>query len=204
MAGGEATRMNSSTEKPLLEVGGKSMLERVLDALKESEMIDRILVAVSEKTPRTAERARELNAEIISTPGDGYESDMKYVIKRLDLHDVLIVSADLPFITTHLVDHAIEEYRSSGKPALAVMIPTSIYEQLGSKPQYVFDCQGRKLAPVGINMVDGTKIDQGELDQTVLVMESKETALNVNTLEELDVARKLFRAAGGFEKHESH
>ena len=49
MAGGKGTRMNVATEKPLLEVGGKSMIEHVVVALKRSKVVDRIIVAVTKK-----------------------------------------------------------------------------------------------------------------------------------------------------------
>ncbi len=193
MAGGKATRMNAKAEKPLLQVGGKCMIELVLDALKESKRVDRIIVAVSARTPQTADKARRLNIEVLETPGDGYISDMNYAIKKLGLHDVMVVSADLPFVTSEIVDQAAGEYRSQGKPSLAVMIPVDVYERLGLKPEYVFDIDGRNVAPIGVNIIDGTRINEPELEQAILVTESEELALNVNTQSELKTARARFQ-----------
>ena len=195
MAGGKGTRMNVATEKPLLEVGGKSMIEHVVVALKQSKVVDRIIVAVSGNTPQTARKATELNSEVLETPGEDYISDMKYAIRKLGLHVVLTVSADLPFITTEIVDQAVEKYTSCGKPSLAVMTPVSIYDRLGCKPEYVFQVEGRSLVPIGLNIVDGSRIDEAELEQAVLVTESEELAVNVNTLSELEVARDRFKKA---------
>jgi len=193
MAGGKATRMNLATEKPLLEVAGKPMLRHVVDALKQSKIVDRIIVAIGRSTPETARMARRLNIEVVETPGEDYISDMKYAIRKLGLHDVLTVSADLPFITFEIVNQAVEKYRSCGKPSLAVMTPVDVYERLGSKPEYVFEVDGKGLVPIGLNIIDGCRIDEPELEQAVLVTESEELALNVNTPSELEAARERFK-----------
>lgn len=196
MAGGKATRMKSTTEKPLLEVGGKAMIQQVVNTLKHSKTVDRIIVAVTGSTPQTARKARQMNIETFETPGDDYVSDMRYAIRNLGLREVLIVSADIPFIKTEIVDQAVEKYRSCGKPALSVMTPVSIYERLGSRPEYVFEVDGRGLAPIGINIVDGRRVGESELEQAVFVTESEEFALNVNTPNELEIARKHFKKTG--------
>jgi len=202
MAGGKATRMNAQVEKPLLEVGGGSMIEHVMSALKESKRVDRIIVAVSKSTPETARRARELKAEVTETPGEGYVSDMRYAIRKLGLHVVLTVSADLPFITSEIVDQAVEKYRSCAKPSLAVMSPADVYERLDLKPEYIFDVDGRGLVPIGLNIIDGSRIDEPELEETVLVTASEDLAFNVNTPQELEVARERFKRTRGSDSDE--
>jgi len=191
MAGGRASRMGGKVEKPLLEVSDKSMLQLVIEVLKQTS-VDRIVVAPSNHTPATSIEARRMGVEVLVTPGDGFEEDMRFAIRQLSLGDVLVVSADLPFITADIVERAVQKYRSSGKPALAVMAKPEVYEEIGSKPQYLFKVDGQDFVPVGINMVDGKRIDEGELDQTILVIDSGDVVLNVNTLMELDLARKKF------------
>jgi adenosylcobinamide-phosphate guanylyltransferase len=189
--------MNARTEKPLLQVGSKPMMQHVVDALKQSKKVDRIIVAVSASTPETARKAKELGLEVLETPGEGYVSDVKYAIRKLNLHDVLTVSADLPFITSETVDRAVKKYRESGKPSLAIVSPIEVYERLGSEPEYVFRVNGRCMVPVGINIIDGTRADESELEQALLVTESEGMALNVNTSRELRVARERLRRIGG-------
>jgi len=183
--------MGAKVEKPLLEVSGKSMLQLVIEVLKQTS-VDRIVVASSTNTPATSIEARRLGVEVLVTPGDGFEEDMRFAIRQLSLGDVLVVSADLPFITADIVERAVQKYRSSGKPALAVMAKPEVYEEIGSKPQYLFKVDGQDFVPVGINMVDGKRIDEGELDQTIFVIDSGDAVLNVNTSTELDLARKKF------------
>jgi len=177
-------------EKSLLEISGKTMLERVIDVLRQSGSIDRIIVASSLITPATTAEAKRLGVESIVTPGNGFEEDMRLAIRQLSLGEVLIVSSDLPFITVDVIKQAMQKYRNSGKPALAVMAPVEIYEKLGSKPGYVFNVRGANLVPIGINIIDGRRTDEGELDQIELVIYSKDVALNVNTPNDLDAARK--------------
>ena len=189
MAGGRASRMGGNVEKPLLEVSGKSMLQLVIEVLKQTS-VDRIVVASSTNTPATSIEARKMGVDVLVTPGNGFEEDMRFAIRRLSLGDVLVVSADLPFITANVVERAMQEYRSSNKPALAVMAKPELYEEIGSKPQYLFKVEGQDFAPVGINIIDGKHIDEGELDQTIFVIDSGDVILNVNTLTELNLARK--------------
>jgi adenosylcobinamide-phosphate guanylyltransferase len=192
MAGGKGTRMRVATEKPLLKIGGRPMIEQVARALRESKTVDRIVVATSRNTLHTAREAGKLGLEVLQTPCDGYVSDLRYAISKLGVSDVLTVAADLPFITSELVDRAVQEYRSCGKPALSVMAPMEVYKKLGSMPEHVFEIGGRSLVPIGLNVIDGKRIDEPELDQAVLVTGSEQYATNVNTLEELEAARECF------------
>jgi adenosylcobinamide-phosphate guanylyltransferase len=191
MAGGKATRMAAEFEKPLAEVGGKPMLLLVVEALKKSKNIDCIIVAISPHTPKTAQAAKELGVEVMETRGLGYEEDMKFAIKRRKLRDVMVVSADLPLLDPVLVDRAIESYNREMKPALSVMAPAEIVEKQGAKPSFVFQIGGKRMVPVGINLIDGTRIDEPELEEAVLIAEPDDSILNVNTTDELKVAREL-------------
>jgi adenosylcobinamide-phosphate guanylyltransferase len=196
MAGGRATRMGGSVEKPMLEVYGKSMLERVVEVLKWSSAIDRIIVAATSRTPVTILKAQELGVETIVTPGGGFEEDMRFAIRKLSLGDVMVISADLPFITLDIIERAVEHYRSSAKPSLAVMTKLEEYEKVGGIPQHAFKVNGEDLVAVGVNIIDGRRIGEGELAQTVLVVESSDVVLNVNTVQELEHARGGLRSAG--------
>jgi adenosylcobinamide-phosphate guanylyltransferase len=191
MAGGKGARLRSDIEKPLVQIGGAPMIQLVLEAVRCSMSVDRVVVAVGPTNTQTAQKARELGAEVIVTPAAGYENDMKTVIKELGLRDVLVVSADIPFLTGGMVDRAIETYRSSGKPALSVMCPITVFEKMRIQPSHVFDVEGKRLVPIGVNIIDGTRIDEPVLDETVLITESKELALNVNTQQELELASRV-------------
>jgi len=188
MAGGRATRMNRA-EKPLLHVGDKVLIERVVEVLRHSKSVDQILVAVSPRTQQTGIVATNLGVEVINTAGQGYHSDMKEAIKALGLADVLVVSADLPFLLSGVVDEAVHRYLACGKPSLMVAAPIELFERNGMEPSYVFDFNGQRLAPVGLNIIDGRRVDEPELDEAIYVVQENDLVFNVNTLHDLELAR---------------
>jgi len=190
MAGGKGSRMGGPVEKPLLEISGESMLEHVVKVLKSCQSIERVVIASTRNTPTTSMKAEKFGVESVITPGEGFESDMRFAIHNLSLRDVLVISADLPFLTVGVIEDAARKYRKAGKPALAVMAPVELYDTLGLKPTYVFETNGRELVPVGINILDGKRIDEGTLDEAQLIVESGDLTFNVNTPGELAAARK--------------
>jgi len=181
--------MRSRIEKPLLEVGDKPMIHQVIDALKSSGSINRIIVAVSPDTRYTAVIAREIGAEVAETDGAGYEQDMKQAIKSHKLGDVVVVAADLPFLVPAIVDEAVQKYLASGKPALMVAAPVELYEKFGLKGSYAFNWEGQEVAPVGLNVIDGKRIDEGRLEEAVLVVRDDNLVFNVNTQTDLELAK---------------
>jgi adenosylcobinamide-phosphate guanylyltransferase len=192
MAGGKGTRLKLKEEKPLLKVGGRPMIEHVLSALKNARKVDEIVVAVSKHTTKTGRMLKKSAIQVLETPGKDYISDTQYAIKRLRLNTVVTISADLPLITSEVIDEVIEHYKQCGKPALAVVVPAETRERLGLKVDHVFEEKGRRLVPAGLNVIDGKRIDDVELEQETLIFDRKEIAVNVNTLEDLKVAERLF------------
>jgi adenosylcobinamide-phosphate guanylyltransferase len=184
--------METKTEKPLLEISGKPMIQLVIEALKESANIDQILVATSPYTPQTSLKVKEMGADVIQTSGAGYESDMKSAISERGLRDVLVVSSDLPFLTASLIDQAVAAYKSSRKPALCVMAPVGLIESSGAVPSYTCKINNQILAPIGLNILDGRRVDEPQLDETQLIVGSKDetSILNVNTMRELELAKQ--------------
>ncbi len=188
MAGGRGVRMNLQEEKPMLNVGGKPMIEHVIEALERSSMIDDIVVAVSKYTPKTAEFAGRFPVKVLETPGEGYVADLRYAIRKFNLGIVLTVSADLPLITSDIIDDILRRYYESGRSALTVAVRSEMRRKLGLTVEYA-DEGG--LTPAGINVIDGRRIDEYELDEDIYVTDREEAAVNVNTPQDLEAARRL-------------
>jgi adenosylcobinamide-phosphate guanylyltransferase len=195
MAGGKGTRMALSEEKPLLQVGGKPVIEHVLTALKNAKKVSSIVVAVSDYTPKTAKLMLKFPVSVIKTPGKEYVSDMGYAVRTIGLQAVLAIGADLPLITAEVIDAIVECYERCGKPALSVVVSVETKAQLGLGEKYGFELNGRRVVPVGINMIDGRRIDEEELDEEIFVSDRKEVAMNINTIQELRIAENLFKKA---------
>ena len=195
MAGGKGSRMALSEEKPLLQVGGKPVIEHVIAALRNAAKVESIVVAVSDYTPKTAQLMAAFPVTVVKTPGKEYVSDMGFAVKTLGLQTVLAIAADLPLITGEVIDAIIERYERCGRSALTVVVPMETKEKLGLGGEYAFELGNRRVVPAGINVIDGQRIDEEELDQEICLLDSKEVAVNINTVQELRVAESLFNRA---------
>lgn len=195
MAGGKGTRMRSeeNEEKPLLKIGNKPLIEYVLDALKNATKIQEIIVAVSKYTPKTAALVQQCGVKVLNTPGKGFVEDMQDVIRNLNLNIVLTISADIPFITGKLIDEIIDYYQHCGKLALTVTVPLQIRRRLNLSYDYVFESANESLVPAGINVINGKRIHETELEEEVLVIDNEKIAVNINTFQDLKIARLLFQ-----------
>ena len=190
MAGGRGLRMALRQEKPLLRLNGKTMIERVINALEDTKEVDEIVVAVSRHTPRTAEFVKRFPIKILETSGNGYVSDLRHAVKKLNMDTVLTVSVDLPLVTADIFDEIVKRYKQCGKPALTVAVPIATRERLGLGGGYVLEVGDERLVAAGINVIDGKRIDVGELEEEISILDKEEVALNVNTLHDLKVAER--------------
>ncbi|MHA1632027.1 MAG: NTP transferase domain-containing protein [Candidatus Freyarchaeota archaeon] len=193
MAGGKGSRLKVQEEKPLLQVSGKPMIEYVLNALKGAHKVNDVIVTVSKYTPKTAAFVRKLRLKAFQTPGKGFCLDTRYAIEKLKLRTVLTICADLPLVTSELIDKVATHYERCGKPALTVMTPLETYKKLGLNADYVFTVKERKLVPVGINVIDGRRIKEKTLDQEVFIVDDARIVVNVNTLEDLKTVELILR-----------
>jgi adenosylcobinamide-phosphate guanylyltransferase len=193
MAGGKGTRMRIAEEKPLIKVCGKPVIEYVLAALKEAKKIDFIFVATSSCTPKTTELMKQLGVQVLETPGKDYVSDMGYAVQTLKLGVFLAIAADLPLVRGEMIDAIVERYERCNKPALTVAVPFETKAKLGMSSEYSFKMDNRNVVPVGINVINGHKRYGDEwLDQDIYLLNHDELAVNINTIEELQLAEHLF------------
>ncbi|HID15606.1 MAG TPA: hypothetical protein EYP16_02215, partial [Candidatus Atribacteria bacterium] len=200
MAGGLGTRMKLKKEKPLIKIYNKTMLERVVEAIKNATKVDETIIVTSKHTPKTTKWARKLGLRVIEAPGKGFIHDYKYAIRKLQLKKTLIVSCDLPLVTRAHINYIIKYYEKCRKPALTVAVPLKLYEKMGLKEKYVIKVEDEDVIPIGINIIDGSLINEAEMDEEVLVIEDERLAINVNTINALKVTRKFLRQRMYWEK----
>ncbi|MCU4751540.1 NTP transferase domain-containing protein [Halobacteria archaeon AArc-curdl1] len=112
MCGGEGSRLEATVEKPLFEIGGRPMIDRVLNALA-TDTLETVYAAVSPNAPETRSHLERMVAEtsdssahrcerpvipdspdtpgspdlpdsleIVDTPGSGYVTDLQSVLER--------------------------------------------------------------------------------------------------------------------------
>jgi adenosylcobinamide-phosphate guanylyltransferase len=174
MAGGRGKRLNLDIEKPLVKINGRTILERIVKILRDTG-IDEIFVAVTNATPKTKTKAKELKVRMVQTPGSGYVKDIQYLMKKFK--EFLVVSADLPFLNSKLIRDVLNKYEEI-QQSVSVVVPKKDYEKMGFTPTVVIN----NLVPIGVNIVA-----KGE--DYLYITKGKET-ININKKEELEMIIK--------------
>lgn len=191
MAGGKGERFHSDIEKPLAKFLGKALIDWVIGAVKSANKISEFYVATSHNTLETEKKCLREGLTVIRTDGKGYHYDLKQAITKKQLYcPVLTISSDLPALTGAFLDQIISTYEKCGKPALTVLVPIEKCREIGLSTASPYPYKGVMYAVSGVNIIDGAKIFQEELDQEVVISDNIEAALNINSLEDLMHAEK--------------
>ncbi len=194
MAGGMGKRLGLE-EKPLTMIQDRPMISYVLEALLGSKNIGRIFVATSPRVEKTELWLLDFvknhrNVRIIRTKGDGFVNDMASAVEEAGITgSVLITMADLPLITSTLIDRIINKYQDINTPALSVHMGLDAFTKLGLRPDTVFHKNGGFIVPCGINILDAQRIREEQEDYN-FILDDEELALNVNTVDDLAVCKR--------------
>ena len=191
MAGGRGSRLNMG-EKPLVTLFGRPLIDYVALALEDSS-VDRIFVATTDNVPRTQKWATERGLCVMETGGYGYVADMIEAVKKAEVTDpIMIIMADLPLVTSDLIDEIIEVYEGRPEPALSTHTPLDLHSRLGRRPDSLFNYLGQLIVPAGINVLDGVDIEK-EQEDFHLILERIELAVNVNVAGDLMLCEKIIQ-----------
>lgn len=191
MAGGLGTRLKMG-EKPMVQLLGQPLIDRVVRALQDS-LVERVLVAATASVPETRRWAEGKGIEVVETPGEGYVPDMVFAVEEARIDEpVLIVMADLPLLRGDIVDEIIEVYEKVPEPALSVHAPLEIYRRIGGKPDALFNYRGQFIVPSGVNVLLGSKI-RFEQEDYHLILDRVELAVNVNSPRDLAICESILR-----------
>lgn len=191
MAGGRGSRLQMG-EKPLVKLFGRPLIDYVALAL-EGSSVDRIFVATTDNVPGTREWCRERRLEVVETGGYGYVADMVEAVKNAKVTDpVMIIMADLPLVTSDLIDDIIDAYDERPEPALSTHTPLDLHSRLGRRPDSLFNYGGRLIVPAGINVLDGSEIER-EQEDFHLILERIELAVNVNVADDLRLCERIMQ-----------
>ena len=106
MAGGKGTRMKSNEEKLLLKYK-KPIISHVIDALKNSNCFEKIIVATSPNSPQTRNFLVENNLTTLETSGKDLVMDLNNILKRLD-NFVFVTSGDLPLLDGAIIKKIVD------------------------------------------------------------------------------------------------
>ena len=195
MCGGRGTRLDGETEKPLVDVAGEPMVDRVLAALADSR-VESAYAVVSPQAPETRAHV-EGGVPLVETPGEGYVADLRRALddSRVD-RPVLTVAADLPLLDGEVVDRVLDAHDDG---SLTAAVPTERKRELGVSVDTTFEGAGQELAPAGVNVVGGSGDDDSDdvdgagsgADGGMLVVDDARLAVNLNRPPDRGVAERL-------------
>ena len=196
MCGGKGTRLDSESEKPLFEIDGTAMIDRVIAALKESS-VAAVYAAVSPHSPDTREHVAGVDGvSVIETPGEGYLNDAVVAFERVGA-PVLTAPSDSPLLSGRFVDELLAAYdgRSFG-----CYTPVALNEQLEMNVNHPTDCNGYRCAATGLDITASPLHEDAERlrrenDEPEVKYRSLNVrpAVNVNTLSQARIAQRLLQ-----------
>ena len=185
MCGGEGSRLDVAAEKPLFEIDGVPMVDRVIDALAASA-IDSIFAVGSPAVPETAAHLEAMVGAAdgggldgyIEGTGEGYVADLHMSMETVDL-PVLTVAADLPLLDGPAIDWVLETYE---RGSLTVSVPVALKESLGVSVSGTTNHEGTTVTATGVNVV-------GDPEPELITMtDDTRFAVNVNRPRDAAVA----------------
>ncbi len=162
MCGGRGTRLGGATEKPLVPIRGRAMVDRVIDAATDASRIGTVHAVVSPHASETRAHLAERRpaVRIVDAPGDGYVSDLQYALDAVGTGGSdpprLTLAADLPLVDGEAVDAVVEAARAADAASLTVCVPAERKRELGVSADTATELDGRDVVPAGVNVVGGT------------------------------------------------
>ena len=185
MAGGKGTRMKSNEEKLLLPYKQPLVLH-VIDALKNSNCFEKIIVATSPNSPQTKKILVENNITIIESSGEGFVIDLNNILKQLD-DFVLVVSGDLPLLDGDIVKYIIDNVNHD-KTWTSIVTTKSFQNSLNLEPECISTLNDEDYAHTGISIVNASKISNlDSIEEDYLIIDDKRVCFNINTKNEYDL-----------------
>jgi molybdenum cofactor cytidylyltransferase len=122
LAAGQSTRIG--VNKLLLEMGGETVLERVVNTLLISR-VDQVIVVVGYEGERVRRRLHGKDVLVFNNQQyhEGMAASIREGLKGIDTgsHGVLIVLGDQPLLQSDTVDRIIDAYRNGQK---GIVCPT--------------------------------------------------------------------------------
>ena len=196
MAGGKGKRMGLQTEKPLLPFLGKPLIDWVAQAITDAQNVSDFFIITSMNTPQTEKHCISQGWKVLRTDARGYHDDLKQAVRGAHLQGpILTVPADSPAVTGSFLDMIIQRFEASGKDFFAVFVPISTREKFGLSIDSTDEYQGNWYAVSGINIVDAARIQgEGKIETSALITEAVEALLNVNTLNDLEIAERALKS----------
>ena len=228
MAGGSGTRMDMSGEKLLACTVSdgeykKPVIFNVIDAVNHSHCFSRVVAATSPNSPHTKyvleeyekkylERFGTVGIETLTTPGNGYVSDLNFVLQSCaDL--VFITSGDLPLLDEKIIQVMIDKFlkgegriqrdpdrvydRDLENVWTSFLVTKKFLDSLGLEHRGLGDERAVRTnancAYTGISIINTKKVNWREkrndtyIEENQIILNDKRIAFNLNTLKDYEL-----------------
>ncbi|RLG59507.1 hypothetical protein DRN86_04145 [Candidatus Geothermarchaeota archaeon] len=187
MAGGKGRRLR--TEKQLIEICGKPMISWVVEAVRNSSLIEEVVLAITKLVVKTREWALKNGLRIIYTSGKGYESDVLEAVRKVG-SPAFIIPSDMPLISSQMIDRLIGMSENIKADIVTFAVPLRDYLKYGSIKSIVpIKCNKAECQPIGISLFNNSSCETW----MTLIVDMSPEFINVNTLEELELARRYMK-----------
>lgn len=196
-AGGKGSRIKEiGTEKPIINLLGRPIVDYVIDALKAASHIKDIYISVSPNTPLTRQHLKGIDVNIIDTSGEEYCVDLNYSMNQMTTEEVFICPADMPLLSSSGVDFVVEGYYKSGVHSYSVAAPHALLVSLGINPTYSLPVNGVQSVFCGVSVLDRLDmLSMKSLTEGYVLTENIDLILNVNTMHELKIAEEVLASS---------
>lgn len=185
MAGGKGTRMNSDSEKLLLEYK-KPIILHVIDSLKNSNYFSKILAITSSNSPKTKQLLEKNNVETFDTSGRGYVEDLNMALRSFN-EDVFVISGDLPLIDEKIIRDIVSKYDPQNVWT-SILVTNKFLNSLGLDSEYSVHYGNQQCHFTGISLINSKKIVSSKsIDENYVILDDKRIAFNLNTQKDFDL-----------------
>ena len=135
LAAGSSTRMGRN--KLLLDLGGETIVRRAVRAAVDAG-VDQVVVVLGHEEPRVRAELEGLPCTPIVNPdhaegaGTSVRTGVRQVAAGADA--IVVVLADMPFVTADMIATLVQRYRETGAPLVAshygdVQAPPTLYDR---------------------------------------------------------------------------
>lgn len=134
-------------QKMLADIGGKPMVQWVVESVKQAKLVDRVLVATDDE--RIAEKVRSFGGEVVMTsPELRSGTDRVAAVSKECPGDIFVnVQGDEPLLEPEVIDQAVQLVKSGQFKMASAMTPLSSVEELEDPAcvKVIADAAGRAI-----------------------------------------------------------
>jgi molybdenum cofactor cytidylyltransferase len=186
LAAGQATRFGQC--KQLMLLGGKTLLQHVLDTVNASK-VDEVLVVLGAHAEEIQSKLHFSRERVIINPDFslGMSTSLQAGLRALSpsAGAAMIVLADQPFLASATLDHLIDEYQRN---RLSVVIPT--YQGARGNPVLVDRSLFAEMMQIRGDIGCRAIFDRHPEAISTVEVKDRGVVTDIDTMEDLDLAAR--------------